>query len=166
MHTLLALRHAKSSHADDSLPDHDRPLNERGRRDAPRLGHWLAHHDLVPHAIVCSTSQRTIETAELVADACGFPGAIQQDERLYLASEATILRILARQPDRVSRLMLVGHNPGLEDLIERLTGVRESMSTAALARIELPMNSWSEIASAGRGSLEGPWRARDLDELE
>lgn len=163
MLTLLVLRHAKSSHADDSLPDHDRPLTERGRRAAPRMGQLLAEAALVPDAILSSTSQRTHETAELFADACAFPGRIQFDERLYLASADLICRVVSRHGGKAKRLMVVGHNPGLEELILRLTGQREAMPTAALAQIDLPIESWREIASPVRGTLVHLWRPRDLE---
>lgn len=164
MRTLLVLRHAKSSHADESLPDHDRPLTERGRRDAPRMGMHLLERDLVPDDILCSSAQRTTETAELAAEACHYRRAIRSDERLYLASCDGMLRLLVQQSERVKRLLLVGHNPGLEDLVERLTGRRETLSTAALAHIEIPIDSWDDVASTRGAALKGLWRPRDLDE--
>lgn len=166
MLTLFALRHAKSSHADDSLPDHDRPLTERGRRAAPRMGQLLLDKGLVPDAILSSTSQRTHETAELLADACGFTQRIHYDERLYLASADLICRVVARHGGKATRLMVVGHNPGLEELILRLTGRRETMPTAALAQIDLSIDSWAEIASQRRGTLVNLWSPRDIEAEE
>ncbi len=166
MRTLLVLRHAKSSHADETLADHDRPLTERGRRDAPRMGAHLLECDLVPEVILCSSAQRTTETAELAAEACRYRGAIRSDERLYLASCDAMLRLLARENERVTRVLLVGHNPGLEDLVERLTGRRATLSTAALAQVELPIDSWPELAGVRQAVLKGLWRPSDLDERE
>jgi len=163
MRTLLLLRHAKSAHADDALPDHDRPLSERGRRSAERMGHLLTDLGLVPDTILSSTSQRTQETAELVAEAGDVLRAVEYDERLYLATDESIIRILSRVPARAQCVMIVGHNPGLESLVRSFTGRREELPTAALAGIELNIESWSELAPSTKGTLKGVWRPRDLD---
>ncbi len=162
MRTLLLLRHAKASRADEGVPDHDRPLSERGRRSAERVGHLLADLNLRPDTIISSTSQRTQETAELVAEVGGLLQAVEYDERLYLASDKSIIRILSRVPARAQCVMIVGHNPGLEDLFRSLTGHREELPTAALAGIDLNIESWSELTPSSRGSLKGVWRPRDL----
>ncbi len=166
MRTLLLLRHAKSGHSDDSIPDHDRPLSERGRRAAPRMGQLLIDADLVPDTIISSSSQRTQETAELVAEAGDVLQAVEYDERLYLASAKTIIRVLSRLPSRAQRVMVVAHNPGLEDAVRTLTGRSEDLPTAALAHIELPIESWNELEGKVKGTLQKIWRPRDLESDE
>jgi phosphohistidine phosphatase len=163
MRTLLLLRHAKSTHADDSISDHDRPLSERGRRVAPRMGQLLLDENLMPDTIISSTSLRTQDTADLVAEECEFPHLVQYDERLYLASSRTITRVLSKAPARARTVMIVGHNPGLEEVVRRLTGRNEDLPTTALAHIELPIESWNELDGEVRGTLRKIWRPRDLD---
>lgn len=163
MRTVLLLRHAKSSHADSALADHDRPLAERGRRAAPRMGRLLVDAELVPDAIISSTARRTQETAELLAEECAFEGPLLYDERLYLASSRTIAAVLSRSPARFNTILIVGHNPGLEDLVRRLTRRDETMPTAALAHIELPIDAWHDLDLNARGALRQIWRPRELD---
>jgi phosphohistidine phosphatase len=161
MKTLLLLRHAKSSWKDGSLADHDRPLNKRGRRDAPRMGRWLAEIDLVPGCIVTSTALRARTTAEEAAEASGFDGEIVETPDLYHASAEAILRVTRELPDPHGRAMLVGHNPGLEDAIDDLAGAYEIMPTAALARIDFDADGWRDVAP-GMGRLVAIWRPKEL----
>ena len=161
MKHLLLLRHAKSSWADGAVTDHDRPLNKRGLAAAPRMGGLLAEQDLVPQAIVSSTACRAVSTAERAAEAAGYDGPITTEAALYHASPEAILRVLASTPDACERLLLVGHNPGLEELVLHLTGAYERLPTGALAHVELGIQSWREAPSA-RGRLLGLWRPREL----
>ena len=92
MKTLLLLRHAKSSWKDESLTDHDRPLNKRGKKTAPLMGHLLREKNLVPDLVVSSTAVRARSTAEAAAEACGYPGEITLTDELYLATAGEILR--------------------------------------------------------------------------
>ncbi len=163
MRTLLLLRHAKSSHADEGISDHDRPLTRRGRRDAARIGRLLDEIDLIPEAIIASTSQRTLETAELVVEACDAGARIESDERLYLASRRVIVRVLQGARAQARCVMIVGHNPGLEELVTSLTGQSEHLSTATLTQIDLSIDSWADLRDGTRGRLKQMWRARDLD---
>jgi phosphohistidine phosphatase len=114
MKTLLVLRHAKSSWNDPALDDHERPLNKRGRRDAPRMGELLREHGLIPDVVISSDAVRARLTAEAVAGAAGYAGAIVLDPRLYLAGPADILSLLQRVRGKAETVMIVGHNPGLE----------------------------------------------------
>jgi phosphohistidine phosphatase len=138
MKTLLVLRHAKSSWKDDSLADHDRPLNKRGKRDASRMGKLVKDEDLVPGLILSSTALRAQSTVELFVEACGFEDEIQLSRVLYAAGPEAYIDALNQVSGGYDRVMVVGHNPGLEELVEALTGEAESMPTAALARIDLP----------------------------
>jgi phosphohistidine phosphatase len=140
MRRLMLLRHAKSDRP-PGMPDHDRPLNRRGRDEAPLVGTYLAHNGLVPDRVLCSTSERTRETWDLVAGALAqaappaqaasearSPGAaktkrarsskrppVDFEERLYAAEPQTILALLRETPPKVHSLLIVGHNPGLHE---------------------------------------------------
>lgn len=162
MKTLLVLRHAKSSWNDSALGDHERPLNERGRRDAPRMGELLRDYGLIPDIVISSDAVRAQHTAEAVAEAARYVGKILLDERLYLANPADILSLLQTAREDADRIMVVGHNPGLEGLVEHLTGEREDMPTATLAQIVLPIDRWCDLQPSTRGTLVGLWRPGDL----
>ena len=162
MKTLLVLRHAKSSWNSPALHDHERPLNERGRRDAPRVGELVREYGLTPDIVVSSDAVRAQLTAEAVAEAAGYAGEILLDHRLYLASPADILLLLRTVRENAETIMIVGHNPGLEDLVEHLTGEPEGMPTAALAQIRLPIDQWRDLDLSTRGTLLGHWRPSEL----
>lgn len=162
MKTLLVQRHAKSSWKHPELSDHDRPLNKRGKRDAPRMGRLVAAQGLRPDVVVSSTARRARRTAEEVARHAGCEGAVQLDRRLYLASPDEIVDVVRGVAGSARRVMVVGHNPGLEDLVARLAGRRETLPTAALAALHLSIRSWTELTASTAGDLAGPWRPREL----
>ncbi|MBN1147828.1 MAG: histidine phosphatase family protein [Anaerolineales bacterium] len=162
MKTLLILRHAKSSWKDDSLPDHDRPLNKRGKQDAPRMGTLLRREELLPDLILCSTARRARATADLVIDASGYEGELHLSLELYSFDAEPYLEALAELDDEYRCVMLVGHNPAMEELVEALVGHFERMPTAALAQIELPINSWSELDTEVGGALVNLWNPKQL----
>ena len=139
MKTVLILRHAKSSWKHPDLDDHDRPLNRRGLRDAPRIGRLIAGADLVPDLIFSSSAVRARTTAEAVAAESGYTGPIEIKRELYLAEPSVYLELLAGLDDRFGRVMVVGHNPGMADLVEELTGTFDAFPTAALAHVRLPI---------------------------
>jgi len=146
MKTLMLLRHAKSSWDDASLPDAERPLNERGVRDAPRIGNWMYQQKLKrPCALVCSPAVRTRQTMKLVVGAAGIGCPARLDERIYQASVAGLLDVIRDAPETCDCLMLIGHNPGIAELLEHLTNEQRSMPTAALAIIELEATEWHGI---------------------
>ena len=162
MKTLLILRHAKSSWEQPGLDDHARPLNARGERDAPRMGRLVRAERLVPDLIISSDAARARATAEAMAEAARYPGTILLEPRLYHASTTEILDVLRTTIDEdVASVMIVGHNPGLEELVARLTGVLETFPTAALAQIRLPIDDWSAITTTTRGTLLGLWRPKE-----
>ena len=164
MKVLSILRHAKSSWKSDAVDDHDRPLNKRGLRDAPRMGELLREQGLVPEAIVSSTARRARETALAVAAATGFPDDVRFTRSLYGASIDICLEVLAELPDTITHALIVGHNPTLEGLVAALVGETHVMPTAALAIVELPVGSWRDLDGASRGSLRALWRPRELGE--
>jgi phosphohistidine phosphatase len=126
MKTLLILRHAKSSWKDAELEDHDRPLNKRGEHDAPRMGHLLREEDLVPDLILSSTAKRARKTAEAVAEASGYTGEVELIPELYGGGPEAYLETLHNLPGENLRVLVVGHNPDLEELVEMLTGKRSA----------------------------------------
>ena len=162
MRTLLLLRHAKSSWKHPELSDHDRPLNSRGKRDAPRMATLLAELRLRPELIVSSTAKRARRTAEAVAQRCAHEGLARLDRRLYLADPAAIVDIVREVGGRSPCILLVGHNPGLEALIVRLTGYVEPLPTSGLAHIDLPIRGWRSLRLTTRGRLVNLWRPKEI----
>ena len=163
MKTLLLLRHAKSSWSQDVSSDHDRPLNGRGEQAAPLMGRLIRHHELVPDIMVTSTARRAHRTANLVADACGYDQDIHTTGDLYHASAAEWLSVVSELPDEAGRALLVGHNPGFEEMILLLGGEHHRMSTAALAQLELPIDNWFDVTLIPRADLVELWRPRDVE---
>jgi len=164
MKTLLLMRHAKSSWKDESLTDHDRPLNKRGKKTAPLMGHLLREKNLVPDLIVSSTAVRARSTAEAAAEASGYPSGVTLTDELYLATAGEILRYAQeRTEDTLERVMLVGHNPGMEDLVNMLSGRREPFPTAALAVFELGIDSWRRLELGVEVKLSNLSRPRELE---
>lgn len=162
MKTLLILRHAKSSWRDSELADHDRPLNKRGKQDAPRIGNLLRREDLVPDLIVSSSAKRAHKTAELVIEASGYEGELRLDDELYAADPEGILDALQSLADDYERVMVIGHNPGLEELLELLTGEWQRLPTAALAQVKLRLDSWQDLEEDTQGKLVNLWLPRQL----
>ncbi len=162
MKTLLVLRHGKSSWASPDLSDHDRPLKGRGRRDSTRMGEELLARDLVPDLVVSSTAQRARSTARRAAAAAGCADRIQETRELYLTGAAHQLQTVATHAeDAHQRVMIVAHNPTLEDLVEHLTGEDVRLTTANLACIDLDLGSWRQLGTA-RGELRFVLRPKEL----
>ena len=138
MSTLLIMRHAKSSHEEPAGGDHARPLDEQGRRDAPAMARRVAAAGLLPDRILCSTARRARETAELFVTATGYAGPVDFHPRLYHADVETLLEFVTLAAADRERVLLVGHNPGLQELVALLTGHSDAFPTAAIAVVELP----------------------------
>ena len=162
MKTIVIMRHAKSSWADVSLSDYDRPLNKRGKHDAPRMGRLIYQNDLIPQLIITSSAKRAKKTAQAAADSLGYDGQIEVTRELYHAGAASYIERLNGIVPDYSRVMVIGHNPGIEELIEDLTGLWERMPTAALAVIDLPIENWSELTENTQGKLVNLWIPREL----
>ena len=162
MKSLLVLRHAKSSWKHPELTDHDRPLNKRGKRDAPRMGRLIRDEDLVPELILSSSAVRARNTALAVAEACDHACELRVLRELYLAESDDYALFLEKLPDVRSSAMVVGHNPGLEELTEALSGEHQVLPTAALAWIDLPIEHWNELALDGSSRLRQLWLPREL----
>ena len=164
MKTLLILRHGKAAWKEEGMDDHDRPLKKRGQRDAERVGHWLLQEQLLPEKIVSSTARRARDTAGHVAEVCGIRTAIELRPELYLAPPATYWENLERLDDELQRVMVVGHNPGLEDMVQSLAGIAHEFPTAALAQFELDTDYWRTARSAD-ARLIHLWRPKEDEEM-
>lgn len=157
MLTLLLMRHAKASWDHPGVSDHDRPLDAQGRQAAPRMGQLLREQGLLPELIVSSTARRAVETAQAVATSSGYEGRLEITRRLYLAEPDSYLDLLTEVDHRLTRVLIVGHNPGITQLVTLLSGVDEAMSTAAVAQIELPGERFSQVV-LGQGTLRAMFR--------
>jgi len=153
MKTLLLLRHAKSSWKNPDLPDFERPLNGRGKKAAPLVGRYLRSQKIKLDLILCSPAERARQTVALVSEAANFLGDLRYDERIYEATAGTLLEVISQTEDDVGVLLLVGHNPGLEELLVRLTGEARRMPTAALAAITIETVRWSKVTEP-KGQLK------------
>lgn len=127
------------------------------------MGRLVRDEALSPGLVVSSDATRARQTAEAMAAAAGYSGTILLDRRLYHADAASILAVVREvaEPD-VETVMIVGHNPGLEELVASLTGQREELPTAALAQMALPIERWSDVGAATRGTLVRVWRPKEL----
>lgn len=163
MKTLLLMRHAKSSWKDESLDDHDRPLNKRGKREAPRMGELLREQNLVPDYIVSSSARRARKTADCVALAACYRGETRITSELYMSPPAKMLEVLSQTPEAFNSVLLIGHNPSAEELLEQLTGQYRGLSTAAVAHLRLGVESWRELTCEPHASLIDLWQPRGLN---
>ena len=147
MKTLYLVRHAKSSWKFPELADFDRPLNRRGKRDAPMMGKRLQQQGVRPDLIISSPAKRARKIAQAVAKAVGYSAsAIAYDPEVYEASADSLLTLLQATDDRVAVLILVGHNPELTDLANRLTAhFIDNVVTSGVVAIEFPTERWAEV---------------------
>jgi len=162
MKTLLLMRHAKSSWKQKELQDFDRPLNKRGKKDAPRMGHLLAQKNVVPQLILSSPAIRARETVEAVIEASKFRGEVRYFDSLYMAEPSIYMDLIQALPEGAERVMLVGHNPGIEAVLQMLTEQVEALPTAAIAQITLPVQNWKSVTLETKGKLDHIWRPKEL----
>jgi phosphohistidine phosphatase len=155
---LLILRHAKAEQG-EGQSDKERALNKRGRRAATRVGELLA--DRLPDKILSSSALRTRETVEGLIKAAAYFGPIEFMDALYLAEPAAYLKAVRERGGDAKRLLLVGHNPGLEDLVNQLTGERVTLPTAALAECTFEGDAWSDVTLESSAELVGLSFPRD-----
>ena len=162
MKTLLLMRHAKSSWKFPDLPDHERPLNKRGRRDAPLMGKFLQDRDLVPQRIISSTAARARQTAEALAESANYRGDIVYLEKLYMAEVEEYINTLHDLPDDLDRVLVIGHNPGMETLLQVISHRIESLPTAVVAHIDVPIDQWNQFNGQTTGEIVEIWRPKDV----
>jgi len=155
MKQLTLLRHAKSVQDPTYAVDRERPLAERGRGDAEVMGRFLAQAEIVPDLITSSPAARARQTAELLARTAGYGGGIRWDEAVYTDGPDALLAVVRGLPDQVEHALLVGHNPGFEELAALLIGTEcgVTLPTAAAAHFEIDVDRWSEVC-AGAGRLQ------------
>lgn len=171
MKRLTLLRHAKSSWDEPVSRDFDRPLNGKGKRAAERIGKWMADEEFEFSAVVASPATRVIETLEHLEKGIGRKLDPSFNEKIYLASAATLLDIVQQLGDRGDHVLMAGHNPGFEDLVLELIrddechildSVAEKFPTGAVVELEFDCNEWAE-AGPDNARLIRFTRPRDLD---
>ncbi len=154
MKNLLIIRHAKSSWDDPTVPDQERPLNARGKRDAPFMGRILRSRGLIPDLILASPARRARKTAKLIAAEVGYPAEkIVQEPRLYLHGVPAVRDLIAALPETADRVYLVGHNPDFTEVVNLLTNQDlANVPTCGVASIEFDLESWGHVGT-GLGRL-------------
>lgn len=159
MKTLLLMRHAKPSH-DEAVADHDRPLDPRGEKMAHHMAQVLVGAGVTPGLILSSTALRARTTAFAVAEAFDWQPELRLRRELYMAEADGILKEGTAVPAKVGCLLMIGHNPGIQELVRELSTKRQSMPTAAIARFALPIVTWRDVRNA-RGMLIELWRPNE-----
>lgn len=147
MKTLYLVRHAKSSWEDSQLRDYDRPLNKRGKKDAPNMGRRLALMRVSVDLLLSSPANRAYTTATIIASAFNYDKkAIETDEAIYHASRTELVEILKAQDQKLNAIMFFGHNPGFTDLANYLTGADiDNIPTCGVAAIQLEISAWKSL---------------------
>lgn len=147
MRTLILMRHAKSDWGSPDLPDHARHVNGRGQSDTLRMAQWMAEQALIPEIILASTAVRVRETVDSLRAHWSDPPPVCYSDDLYLAPPEAILRCVRGDAMDFTRVMVVGHNPGLAALVEKLAGQSLSMPTAAVAAFQLRIDNWRKLST-------------------
>ena len=162
MKKLLLMRHAKSSWNDPNQNDFDRPLNERGLDTAPKMGQFLTNQNHVPDHIISSAAKRAKSTARLLAEHCGYTKKLIYCQDLYLASADTYFHLIHQQPENINTLLMVGHNPILEDFIYSLTKKSITLTTANIVCFHLDISSWNQLSKNTILPIEHIWRPKEI----
>jgi phosphohistidine phosphatase len=153
MKTLFLLRHAKSENATPGLTDLNRALNERGRKEAQALGQYIKKENLRFDLVLCSTAVRARETTELVLVSAELPSNVRYEQRIYEAGPLRLLEVISEVEQSMKAVLVVGHNPALEELIQLLTDCVEQLATCTLAKIDLNVEDWSKVLES-KGDLD------------
>ena len=159
MKTLFLVRHAKSSRDDPSLPDRERPLDDRGLRDAPEMGKRLAERKVKPDLLVSSPAVRALTTAHLIADELGIARKdIEIEDRLYASSADDLLAVVHALDKKLGSVMLFGHNPEFTDFAQRLSDEISDMPTCAVAKFRFDTKAWTDVGeiTPSKVSLDSP----------
>ncbi len=144
---LYLVRHAKSSWSDPSLRDFDRPLNSRGKRDAPEMGRRLSERGVIPDLMLSSPANRALTTCRHIAEKLEYPrAAIETDDNIYHAGSGTLLEVVQSIDDTWRTVLLFGHNPGFTDFANALNDTDiDNIPTCGIVRCEFDVNSWKEV---------------------
>ena len=154
MKTVFLVRHAKSSWEDPSLPDSDRPLNDRGKRDAPKMGKRLAERDVKLDLILSSPANRAITTARILADQLHYKRKdIVVDDRLYPGAVRALIKIVHDLGNKLDRVMLVGHDPALLKLAHHLSSDITHMPTCAVAEFTFNAKCWPDVRKSSLATM-------------
>ncbi len=164
MKTLFLLRHAKAENAAPGLADLNRALNERGRREAQAVGRFIKKQNVKFDLVLCSPAVRARETTELVLAAAELPGNVRYDQRIYEVGPLRLLEVISEIENDTSAVLLVGHNPSMEELLQLLTDRVEQMAPGTLAKINLAADEWGKIKedNANLGSLDWIVKPKEL----
>ena len=162
MRTLYLLRHAKSSWKDDSLPDFERPLAGRGRRSCETIADLIRSEQIEFDLLLSSTAVRARETIERVRQHAKLRTELRFDERIYEATADRLLEVINQIESDRKTVLLIGHNPGFEDLLQLLTNELQPVPTACLAKVKMKISKWSE-AGENKGTLEWIVRPKELE---
>jgi len=161
MLTLYLLRHAKSSWDDAAQPDFERPLSNRGRKACGLIGEFIREKEIDFDLVLVSTAVRTRETIELIKERAKFRGEVRYDERIYEATVAQLQEIISQLDNERASVLLVGHNPGIEELLALLTGEQQRVTTANFAKIKIKAPKWSANL-ANKGTLDWLVRPKEI----
>ncbi|HEV8368366.1 MAG TPA: histidine phosphatase family protein [Pyrinomonadaceae bacterium] len=162
MRTLYLLRHAKSSWKDESQADFERPLSGRGRKACVTIAKLIQDKGIEFDLALSSTAVRARQTIDLIKQLAKLRTELRYDERIYEASGARLLEIIRQIENHRKTVLLVGHNPGLEDLLHLLTGETQSLPTGSLAKIKLKISKWSDTDDDA-ATLDWIVRPKELD---
>lgn len=164
MKTLYLLRHAKSSWKDEGLLDIERPLNGRGRRAAQTVGEFLKKEKTIPDLVLSSSAVRARQTTEIVIATTKLNVDVRFDERIYEAGPQRLLEVVRQIEKTKETVLLVAHNPGLEEFLELLTGTVATMPTGTLSKISLKASNWAGAGDNG-GALEWIVKPKQLENV-
>lgn len=153
MKTLVLLRHAKAENGSTGLPDFDRALNDRGRKEAQTVGSFIRKQDLGLDLVLSSSAKRARETTELILTSASLAVEVRYDKGIYEAGPLRLLDVVSQIEEECSAVLLVGHNPGMEELLQLLTDRAEHMATGTLAKMDFNVPTWSKVTQE-KGSLD------------
>ena len=155
------MRHAKSSWKEPDIPDHERPLKKRGLKDAATMGKVLKNKEIVLDKIISSNAVRAADTAAIVAEKCGYKKDIDFTDKLYMAECQAILDLIQSQPDKLKTILVVGHNPGMEALVQLFSKKIESLPTSAIAFFQADIKKWKDFDKKSDIKLKKVWYAKE-----
>lgn len=161
MKELLLMRHAKSSWKNNKLTDPDRPLTHRGEKDAEKMAEMLKDKKLLPNIIMTSTARRARQTAGTILKECRGEITYIVIESLYMAEANGIIDVLKEKAGDAQRVLVIGHNPGLEMLLQHLTGQVESLPTSSIVSLNLPVDEWEQMSVETCASVYEKWTPKE-----
>jgi phosphohistidine phosphatase len=166
MKILILMRHAKSEQKSHHGSELDRPLTPKGEQRVELMGSWILERELLPQLVLTSNSLRATRTAQIFAQSSGYAGEIRVVKKLLMAEADELLKVLKELPEDLERVMIVGHNPGLESLIPMLTKRVEALPTASVAVLRLEIDAWKDLKPKTKAELMEIWRAKEIEKKE